>query len=174
MNTRYTRNSIITICILFIAVVLFAIFRQPQSNNQDIIDYLESTLVTAQAHSQWIDDYTKLTGIYGELIQTEKVAKLNGLLGQMEEIQVDVEQSAPPAVMERIKSRWNNECELVLQAVYYIILGFENNKPEWSAEAYEFLLDADKLRQEWTDELAELMEKNAIAAPDFVYKTYFG
>ena len=174
MNTRYTRNSIIIIVLLFFAVVVFAIVRQPQNDGQGIIDYLESTVVTAQAHSQWIDDYKTLTGRYGELSQTEKVAQLNQLLDRMEVIQADVDQSAPPGVLERVKSKWNNECELVLQAVYYIILGLENNKPEWSAEAYEFLLEADELRQEWTDELAELMEKNAIAAPDFVYKTYFG
>ena len=173
MNTRYTRNSIIIIVLLFFAVVIFAIVRQPQSDGQDIVDYLESTVVTAQAHSQWIDDYKTLTGRYGELSQTEKVAQLNKLLERMEVIQADVEQSAPPGVLERVKSKWNNECKLVSQAVYQIILGFENNKPEWYTEAYEFLLEADALRRQWTDELAELMEKNAIAAPDFVYRSYF-
>ncbi len=174
MNTRYRRNSIIIIGVLFILAIVFALLWHPQDNRDDILQYLESTVATAESHSQWIDDYNELTGRYGELSQSEKVTELNGLLERMEVIQVEVEQSAQPGVLDRVKGKWDNECNKVLQAVYQVILGFENNKPEWITEAYEYLLEADELRQEWTDELAELMEENAIAAPDFVYKTYFG
>ena len=173
MNTRYVRNSIIVIGLLFIASVVFAISWQPDGDNQDIIDYLESTVVTAQAHIQWIDDYKTLTESYDELNQAEKVAELNNLLNRMEIIQANVEQSLPPGVLNSVKNRWNNECELVLQAVYYIILSLENHKAEWTTQAYEFLLEADELRLQWTDELAELLAKHAVAAPDFVYKSYF-
>jgi len=174
MTTRYRRNSIIIIGVLFILIVVSALLLQPQGDRDDIFHYLESTVVTAKAHIQWIDDYNDLTGRYGELSQAEKVAELNELLERMEVIQADVEQSVQPGVLDRVKNNWNNECNKVLQAVYQIILGFENNRPDWITEAYEFLLEADELRQEWTDELAELMEENALAAPDLVYKTYFG
>jgi len=173
MNTRYVRNSIIIIGLLFIAAVVFAVFWNPQGDSQDIIDYLESTITTAQAHNQWIEDYKTLTGLYGELSQAEKVTQLNKLLERMEVIQADVEQSTPPGVLDRVKHRWNSECNLVLQTVYQIILGFENNRPEWISKAYEFLLEADVLRRQWTDELDSLLAKHAIAAPDFVYKSYF-
>ncbi|MFC1846819.1 hypothetical protein ACFLYS_02020 [Chloroflexota bacterium] len=173
MNTRYVRNSIIIIGLLFIAAVVFAVFWNPYGDSQDIIDYLESTVVTAQAHTQWIEDYKTLTESYGELSQAEKVARLNEQLDRMEVIQASVEQSAAPGVLDRVKNKWNSECNLVLQAVYQIILGFENNRPEWISEAYEFLLEADELRHQWVDELDSLLAKHAIAAPNFVYKSYF-
>jgi hypothetical protein len=173
-NKRYTRNSIIAIGLIFIAAVVFALFWNPQGDSQDIVDYLESIVATAQAHSQWIDDYQTLTERYGELSQAEKVAELNELLERMEAIQADIDQSVPPGMLERIKNNWNNECNRVLQAVFQIVQGFENNQPEWITEAYVFLLEADDLRRQWTDELANLLASNAIAAPDFVYKSYFG
>jgi len=138
-----------------------------------MIDYLENMAPVAQAHIQWIDDYKELTDSYSSLSYSAKINELNKLLNRMEEIQISVEESAPPDILSGVKTKWNNECRLTLQAVYQIILALDKNMPQWIPEAYEILLEADELRQKWTEELSGLLGKHDIELTDPVYNSYY-
>lgn len=173
MNTKSTRNAIILIGLAFLAVVAFGIFGKTKANAQQIIDYLDNMAPVAQAHAQWIEDYQILTELYAVLSNSEKMEELNKLLDRMEAIQIDIEQSKPPDILSGVKAKWNSECVKILQVVYQISLTLEIGKPEWITEAYEFLLEADRLRQEWKGGLSSLLDEYNIESTDFAYDSYF-
>lgn len=173
MNVRSTRIIIIIVGLAFLTAIAFGIVGKPSVDNQEITDYLESMAPVAQAHLQWLDDYEKLTESYAVLSNSEKVEELNKLLDRMEEIQIDIEESNPPNILSGVKAKWNNECVKIVQAVYQMSLALERNIPEWITEAYELLLDADQLRNEWVDELSALLDKYNIGDSGFPLSGYY-
>jgi predicted regulator of amino acid metabolism with ACT domain len=173
MNKRSTRIIIIIIGLAFLVAVAFGIMGRLRVDNQEITDYLESMTPVAQAHIQWLEDYEKLTESYAVLSNSEKVAELNKLLDRMEEIQIEIEESTPPSILNGVKARWNNECVKIVQAVYQMSLALERNLPEWITEAYEFLSQADQLRKEWVEELSNLIDKYSIEVTDFPLESYY-
>lgn len=173
MNTKATRIIIVLVGLAFLIAVAYGIIGKLSIDNQEITDYLESMTPVAQEHIQWLEDYENLTESYAVLSNSEKVEELNKLLDRMEEIQIDIEESNPPSILTGIKNKWNNECMKIIQAVYQMSLALERNIPEWITEAYEFLLKADQLRNEWLEELSSLLDKHSIQATDFPLGSYY-
>ncbi len=173
MNTRSTRIIIIIIGLVFLIAVAYGILGKLRVDNQEITDYLTSMTPVAQAHLQWLEDYEKLTESYDVLSNSEKIDGLNKLLDRMGEIQIDIEESNPPGILSGIKTKWNQECRLTIQAVYQISLALERNIPEWITEAYEFLLEADQLRKEWVENLSSLLDEYNIEVTDFPLSSYY-
>jgi len=106
MNIKATRNSVILVALVFIVAIAFGIFSRPRVDTQEITNYLENTAPVAQAHSDWLEDYETLTELYAVMSQNQKVEALNRLLDRMEKIQIDVDESTPPDVLENIAKKW--------------------------------------------------------------------
>lgn len=173
MNIKATRNSIILITLAFVAAIAFGILSRPRVDTQEIILYLEDMAPVAQAHAAWLEDYETLTGLYAVMSQNQKIEELNKLLDRMEEIQIDIDESTPPDILGNIKTKWNSECHSILQAVYQLILGIERNNIEWISEAYELLLEAENARQQWKEELSNLLNENDIEIESTIFNSYF-
>ena len=171
MNTKATRNSIILIALVFIAAIAFGIVSRPGVDTQEMTDYLENMAPVAQAHAKWLEDYGALTGLYAVLSQSQKIEELNKLLDRMEEIQIGVDESTPPEILENIKAKWNSECRLILQAVLLLSYGIDNI--DWISQAYELLVEAETTRQQWKEELSNLLIKNDIEIEDTALSVYF-
>ncbi|MCJ7769867.1 MAG: hypothetical protein MUO92_05315 [Dehalococcoidales bacterium] len=173
MNTKATRNPIILIALAFIAAIAFGILSRPGVDAKEITLYLENMAPVAQAHAKWLEDYEALTGLYAVLSQNQKIEELNKLLDHMEEIQIGVDESTPPDILGNIKAKWISECHLILQAVFLLSQGIERNDIEWISEAYELLLEAETTRQQWKEELSNLLIKNDIEIEDTALGVYF-
>ncbi len=173
MNTKATRNSIILIALAFIAAIAFGILSRPGVDTKEITHYLENMAPVAQAHAKWLEDYEVLTGLYAVLSQSQKIEELNKLLDRMEEIQIGVDESTPPDILENIKVKWGRESVLILQAVFLLNQGIERNNIDWISQAYELLLEADTTRQQWKEELSNLLIKNGIEIEDTALSVYF-
>ena len=173
MNTKATRNSIILIALAFIAAIAFGILSRPGVDTQEITHYLENMAPVAQAHAKWLEDYEALTGLYAVLSQSQKIEELNKLLDRMEEIQTSVDESTPPDILRNIIAKWNSECHLILQAVFLLSQGIERNNIDWISEAYELLLEAENKRQQWKEELSNLLIENDIEIEDTTLSSYF-
>ena len=173
MNTKATRNSIILIALAFIAAIAFGILSKPGVDTQEITLYLESMAPVAQEHTKWLEDYEALTGLYAVLSQSQKIEELNKLLDRMEEIQIGVDESTPPDILENIKVKWGRESVSILQAVFLLSQGIERNNIDWISEAYELLLEAETTRQQWKEELSNLLIENDIEIEDTALSVYF-
>ena len=173
MNTKATRNSIILVALAFIAAIAFGILSRPGADTQEITEYLEEMAPFAQSHTEWLEDYEALTGMYGILSQSQKVEELNKLLGRMEEIQIGFDASTPPEILENIKVKWNNEAISIQQAIFLLSQGIERNNIDWISQAYELLLEAESTRQQWKDELSDILIKNNIETEDTALSVYF-
>jgi hypothetical protein len=173
MNTKATRNSIILIALAFIAAIAFGILSRPGVDTQEITHYLENMAPVAQAHAKWLEDYEALTGLYAVLSQSQKIEELNKLLDRMEEIQIGVDESTPPDILENIKVKWGRESVLILQAVFLLSQGIERNNIDWISQAYELLLEAENTRQQWKEELSSFLTNNDIKVEDTALSVYF-
>ncbi len=173
MNTKATRNSIILIALAFIAAIAFGILSRPGVDTQEITHYLENMAPVAQAHAKWLEDYEVLTGLYAVLSQSQKIEELNKLLDRMEEIRISVDESTPPEILGNIKAKWSSECHLIIQAVFLLSQGIERNNIDWISEAYELLLEAENKRQQWKEELSNLLIENDIEIEDTTLSSYF-
>jgi hypothetical protein len=173
MNIKATRKSIVLIALAFIAVITFGILSRPSVDTQEITHYLESMAPAVQAHDKWLEDYQLLTELYTVLSQNQKIEELNKLLDRMEGIQAGVDESTPPDILENTKAKWNNECHLTLQAVFLLIQGIKDNNIEWISEAYELLLEAEKTRQQWEEDLSSFLINNDIEIKDTIFSIYF-
>jgi hypothetical protein len=173
MNTKATRNSIILIALAFIAAIAFGILSRPGVDTQEITHYLENMAPVAQAHAKWLEDYEALTGLYAVLSQSQKIEELNKLLDRMEEIQIGVDESTPPDILENIKVKWGRESVLILQAVFLLSQGIERNNIDWISQAYELLLEAENTMQQWKEELSSFLTNNDIKVEDTALSVYF-
>ncbi len=171
MNTKATRNPIILVALVFIAAIAFGILSRPGVDTQEITHYLENMAPVAQSHTKWLEDYESLTGLYAVLSQSQKVEELNKLLGRMEEIQIGIDESTPPDILENIKAKWSSECRLILQAVFLLSYGIDNI--DWISQAYELLLEAETTRQQWKKELSSFLTNNDIKVEDTAISVYF-
>jgi len=169
MNKKAIRNSVILIAFVFIVAIAFGILSRPRVDTEEITDYLENMAPVAQAHISWLEDYETLTEKYGVLSQSQKIGELNELLNRMQDIQINIDESTPPDILINIKTKWNGECHSILQAVYQLILGIERNNIEWISQAYELLSEADDARQQWKNELYDLLNKNGIKIEDTAF-----
>lgn len=173
MNAKATRNSIIIIALVFIVAIAFGILSRPKVDTQEITNYLEDMAPVAQAHSDWLEDYDTLTELYAVMSQSQKIEGLNKLLDRMEKILIDVAESTPPDILENVLTKWDSECHLILQAAYQLTLGIERNNIDWISEAYELLIKAENTRQQWKDELLNLLNENGINVEDTIFNSYF-
>jgi hypothetical protein len=173
MNTKATRNSIILIALAFTAAIAFGILSRPVVDTKEITHYLENMAPVAQAHAKWLEDYEALTGLYAVLSQSQKIEELNKLLDRMEEIRISVDESTPPEILGNIKAKWSSECHLIIQAVFLLSQGIERNNIDWISEAYELLLEAENKRQQWKEELSNLLIENDIEIEDTALSVYF-
>ena len=162
MNAKTIRNSAILIALAFIAAIVLGILSRPKIDTHEITDYLENMAPVAQAHSVWLEDYVKLTELYAVMSQSQKIEALNKLLNRMEEIQINIEESTPPEILAHIITKWENECRLILQAIFLLAQGIDRNNIEWIGEAYELLQEAEHERVQWKDELLNLLDDNGI------------
>ena len=173
MNTRSTRIIIIIIGLAFLIAVAFGIIWKPIGEKQAITDYLASMTPVAQAHIDWIEDNERTMDSYSNLSHSERVEVLNKLLGRIEEIQIDIQESNPPDKLSDIKKKWNKECWQFSNAIYTIIIAMNNGKPEQIPEASKILIaEANRLRQEWTEELSALLDEYDIEIADFPLDDY--
>lgn len=173
MNIKATRNSIVLIALAFVAAITFGILSIPRVDTKEITLYLESMAPLAQAHAQWLEDYEALTGLYAVLSHDQKIEELNKLLNRMEEIQIGIDDSTSPEILENIKAKWNSECRLILQAVFLLKQGIDRNNIDWISEAYELLMEAENKRQQWKEELSNLLDANDIGIEDTTHNSYF-
>ena len=173
MNKKATRNSVILIASAFIAAIAFGILSIPRVDKQEITLYLESMASVAQSHAQWLEDYEALTGMYAVLSHNQKIEELDELLNNMEEIQINIDESTPPEILEYIKVKWSSECRLILQGVFLLKQGIDRNNVDWIIEAYEFLMEAESTRQQWKEELSNLLDENDIEIESTILNSYF-
>lgn len=173
MNTKARRNSVILVVLVFIAAIAFGILSRPGVNTQEITEYLEELAPAAQSHVQWLKDYQALTGMYGVLSQSQKVDELNKLLDRIEEIQIGIDQSAPPEVLKNIKEKWSEEGILLQRTMFLLSQGISRNNIDWISQAYELLLEAETERQQWQEALSNLLADNNIETEDNALSVYF-
>ncbi len=173
MKPKAIRNSVILIVIIFIAVITAGILSRPKIDIEEITDYLEHLAPTAQEHSTWLEDYDSLTGLYALMSRIQKIEALNELLDRMDEIQINIEGSAPPEALAHVVNKWEDECRLILQAVFLIVQGIDKNNAQWISEAYELLQKAENKRLQWKDELLNLLNDNGIEAENAVINSFF-
>ncbi len=173
MNTMARRNSVILITLVFIAAIGFGILSRPGINTQEITDYLENMAPVAEEHTKWLEDYALLTGLYNTMSQSQKIEELNGLLTRMEEIQTNIGKSIPSDILKHVISKWNDECRLILQALFLLIQGVDRNNIEWISQAYESLSEAEGKRQQWKQELSNFLKENDIEIEATLISVYF-
>jgi len=173
MKPKAIRNSVILIILIFIAVIAVGILSRPKIDIQQITDYLEHLTPAAQKHSTWLEDYDSLTELYAIMSRSQKIEALNKLLGRMEEIQINIEGSAPPEILVHVINKWEDECRLILQAVFLIVQGVDKNNAQWISEAYELLKEAENKRLQWKDELLNLLNDNGIETKNAAINSFF-
>jgi hypothetical protein len=173
MKPKATRNSVILIVLIFIAIIVIGILSRPKIDIQEITGYLEHLAPVAREHSTWLEDYDSLSELYAILSRDQKIEALNKLLDRMEEIQTNIKESAPPEILVHVITKWEDECKLILQAVFQIVKGVEKNNTQWMSEAYELLQEAENKRFQWKDELLNLLNDSGIETENTAIKIFF-
>ncbi|UCE97875.1 MAG: hypothetical protein JSV74_00640 [Dehalococcoidia bacterium] len=173
MKPKTTRNSVILIVLIFIAVIAIGILSRPRIDIQEITDYLEHLAPVAREHSTWLEDYENLSELYVIFNRGQTIEALNKLLDRMEEIQTKIKESAPPEILVHVITKWEDECKLILQAVFQIVKGVEKNNTQWISEAYELLQEAENKRFQWKDELLNLLKDNGIETENTAINIFF-
>lgn len=174
MDKKSTRNAITIILLAFILLVASIIIWKPVAEKQAIANYLESMQPVMLAHIQWIENNERLMDSYPALSHSERAEGLKDLRHGMEDILIDIQESNPPDELSDIKKKWNKECWQFSSAISTIIIAMNNGKPEQIPEASEILMsEANRLRQEWTEELSVLLDSYGIELDDSIYHGYY-